>query len=130
MSNTTRIYKDIDLNFGAHPITGDVTKKVGEDAIIQSVRNLLQLSKYEKLFRPDIYSNLKKHLFEPVDQITASAIETEVEFTINKNEPRVQVVSVIAIPDYDYQGYNVTITFFIVNQTDPVSIDLFLERIR
>jgi len=65
------------MDFTAHPVTGDVAKKTGDAAIIQSLKNLLSTGKYERLFQPDIYSNLKQHLFQPLDNITASLIATE-----------------------------------------------------
>lgn len=118
------------MNFTAHPITGDVSKKVGDAAIIQSLKNLLSTGKYERLMQPSIYSNLKQHLFQPLDNITASAIGNEVRSVIGKYEPRVDLVEVNVNPDYDGNGYSCSITFFIVNQTDPITVDLFLERIR
>ena len=130
MAVTKRQFKDIDLNFTAHPITGDVSKKVGDAAIIQSLRNLLQTGKYERLMQPDLYSNLKQHLFQPLDNITANAIGNEVRAVITKHEPRVDLTEVNVTPDYDNNGYSCSITFFIVNQTDPITVDLFLERIR
>jgi phage baseplate assembly protein W len=125
-----REYKDIDLDFQAHPITGDISKKVGKDAIIQSMFSLLQTGKYERLMQPDIYSGLRTHLFEPLDSITSSAIHNEIEAVINKYEPRVNLVEVNVTPDFDNNGYSVSITFFIVNRADPITIDFFLERIR
>lgn len=130
MSTNTRQYKDIDLNFTAHPITGDVAKKVGNDAIIQSMLSLLQTNKYERLMQPDIYSGLKGHLFEPLDAITASAISNEISAVINKYEPRVSLTNVNVTPDYDNNGYSASLTFFIVNQTNPITVEFFLERIR
>jgi phage baseplate assembly protein W len=126
----SRTYKDIDLNFTAHPVTGDLAKKVGEDAIIQSVFNLLSFAKYEKLFQPRIYSSLKAHLFEPIDNITSSAIGNEIRNVINNWEPRVELTEVNVSPDYDMNGYNVSLSFFITNQTNPITVSLFLERVR
>jgi len=130
MSQSTRQYKDIDLNFTAHPITGDVVRKVGDDAIIQSMKNLLSTSKYERMFQPRLYSNLRQHLFEPIDNITSSAIENEIRSTIDNFEPRVELYEVNATPDYDNNGYSVTMSFFIQNRADPITIEFFLERIR
>lgn len=130
MKQGSRQYTDIDLDFRAHPITGDVLRKVGDAAIIQSIKNLLSTSKYEKLFQPRIYSNLRDHLFEPIDNITSSAIQNEIRSTINNFEPRADVVEVNATPDYDNNGYSVSVTFFIVNQTTPITIEIFLERLR
>ncbi len=127
---TQRQFKDIDLNFTAHPITGDVAKKIGDAAIIQSLKSLLSTGKYERLMQPKIYSDLKQQLFEPLDNITASAIGNSIKAVINKFEPRVSLVEVNVSPEYDNNGYTVTMTFFIVNQTDPITVELFLERIR
>lgn len=126
----TRVFKDIDLNFTAHPITGDVAKKVGDDAIIQSMMSLLSTGKYERLLQPNIYSDLKQQLFEPLDSITSSAIRTAIASVINKYEPRVDISEINVSPDYDNNGYSVALTFFIINQTNPITVEFFLERIR
>ena len=127
---TKRQFKDIDLHFEAHPVTGDVTKKVGDDAIIQSMFSLLQTGKYERLMQPEIFSGLRQNLFEPLDSITASSIATDIRNVIDKFEPRVDLTEVNVTPDFDNNGYSASLTFFIVNQTNPVSVDFFLERIR
>lgn len=126
----TRVYKDLDIEFAAHPVTGDVVKKTGENAIYQSVANLLQTGRYERLWQPRLHSKLREHLFEPIDSITASAISAEIKTTIGKHEPRVDVQQINVTPDYDANGYNVSLTFFIINRADPLELNLFLERIR
>ena len=126
----TRTYKDLDFNFAVHPVTGDVTRKTGDKAIIQSIAGLLQTGRYERLWQPNLYSKLREHLFEPVDNITGSAITAEIRNTIGRHEPRVDLTQVNVTPDYDNNGYNVSLTFFIVNRADPIQITLFLERIR
>jgi phage baseplate assembly protein W len=115
----TRTYKDLDFDFTAHPVTGDVARKTGDAAIIQSLKGLLQTGAYERLWQPRIHSKLREHLFEPIDNITSSAIE-----------PRVDLIEVNITPEYDSNGYSVTMSFFIVNRTDPITITFFLERIR
>ena len=130
MTAITRQYRDIDLNFAAHPVTGDIAKKIGEDAIIQSIKNLLSTGKYERLFQPRIHSRLKAHLFEPIDNITSSAIGNEIRNVIGNFEPRVNLVELNVTPEYDMNGYDVSLTFFILNSTSPITVNLFLERIR
>jgi phage baseplate assembly protein W len=130
MSQIARTFKDIDLNFTAHPITGDVAKKTGDDAIIQSMMCLLSTGKYERLLQPGIYSDLKQQLFEPLDSITSSAIKTAITAVINRYEPRVDLTEVNVTPDYDNNGYSVSLSFFILNSTDPITVEFFLERIR
>lgn len=127
---STRTYKDIDIRFTAHPVTGDIVKKTGENAIYQSVANLLQTGRYERLWQPRLHSKLREKLFEPLDSITASAISAEIRTTISKHEPRVDLRTVNVTPDYDGNGYEVSLTFFIVNRADPLELNFFLERIR
>ena len=128
--SSKRIWKDIDIGFYSHPVTRDITKKTGDAAIIQSVYVLLSAGKYERLFQPDLYSNLKASLFEPLDGITAGVIKREIERVVTNHEPRVKLEEVNCIPDYDNNGYSINLTFFIINSPNPVSIQFFLERIR
>lgn len=130
MSRNTRTYKDLDITFAAHPVTGDVVKKTGESAVAQSIANLLQTGRYERLMQPDLHSKLREHLFEPIDSITSSAIAEEIKHTIGKHEPRVELQSVNATPDHDANGYTVTLSYFLRNRAEPIELTIFLERIR
>lgn len=130
MENQARIYKDLDLAFTKHPIRKDVNKKTGYNAVIQSVKNLVLLAHYEKPFHPEIGANVRKMLFEPLDPITANIIAKEIEDVIINFEPRVDLSSVEVIEDESGNGYNVTVTFFLVNLEDPIQTTIFLERLR
>ena len=60
----TRDYKDIDVSFLKHPIKKDVLSVIGEDSIIQSLKNLILTNYYERLFQPQLGCNIRKLLFE------------------------------------------------------------------
>lgn len=130
MPITTRKYVDFDLDFTKHPVTGDITRKIDTAAITQSLRNLFSTSFYERLFQPNIGCNLKRILFDPIDSSSTTRIRREVEITIENFEPRVDLQKVDVSPNFDDQRYDVTITFFIVNDPNPITIDFFLERVR
>ena len=130
MSLISKTYRDLDLDFAAHPVTKDVTKKNNEYAIAASIRNLLLTSHYERPFKPDLGSNLKKFLFEPIDNVTTSLIQDSIFETIQNYEPRVEISEVVAIPNFDDNGYDIKVVFFVKNTTEPLSISFFLERIR
>jgi phage baseplate assembly protein W len=127
---TSRSFKDLDLNFIAHPVRKDVTKHINEFAIINSVKNLILTNHYERPFQPELGSNIRRLLFENVDVIIAARIEREIVETIENFEPRVQVSKVTAIPAPDENSYQIILEFFIVNIPNPVTITFFLERIR
>jgi phage baseplate assembly protein W len=126
----TRTFSDLDLNFQPHPVTGDVVKVKNENAIVTSVKNLLLTNFYERPFNPQIGSNINNLLFELLDGLTAGAIAEDMKTVIRNFEPRVQVDSVNVTPDYDNNGFNVTMEFFIVNNPEPITINFFLERTR
>lgn len=130
---TTKIarqYRDLDLNFIAHPFTKDVSKNLDDMAVINSIKNLVLTSPYEKPFQPEIGSRVNYLLFENMDQVTASVLEREIKQTIDNYEPRVSVNQISAIPDFDNNGYSISLEFLIINRTDPITIEFFLERVR
>jgi predicted component of type VI protein secretion system len=49
---------------------------------------------------------------------------------IQNFEKRVQLQSVLVKVNPDANGYDVTITFYVKNVRDLVSVDFFLERLR
>lgn len=130
MTVTTRTFYDLDLNFQPHPVTGDIVRIKNENAIVTSVKNLLLTNFYDRLFNPQIGSNLNNLLFEMLDGLTAGSIAEDIRTVIRNFEPRVRVDSVNVTPDYDNNGFNVTMEFFIVNNPEPISINFFLERTR
>ncbi len=85
---------------------------------------------YERPFDPDFGSNIRSMLFENLDSITAISLEREILQSIENFEPRVSVSKVSAIPDYENNGYSIQLEFFIVNLTNPVTIQFFLQRVR
>ena len=125
-----RSFTDLDLNFNVHPTQKDINKFKNEMAVINSVKNLVMTNHYERPFQPELGSNLKRLLFEQVDNTTAALLEREITETIQNFERRVDVRDVTATGFPDENGYKVEITFFLVNNPDPISVDFFLERVR
>jgi phage baseplate assembly protein W len=128
--NSTRTFKDLDLNFTIHPIRKDINTHKNEYAIINSVKNLVLTNHYERPFQPEIGSNIRRLLFENVDAVSAAQIEREITETVENFEPRVQISKVTAAADPDNNGYKVTLEFFVINNANPITINFFLERIR
>ena len=123
-------YRDLDLDFLAHPTTKDVSKKVGEDAIKRSIRNLVLSNFYEKPFRPFIGSNAQKLLFENINSLTANNLKNAIEEVITNYEPRVRLNEIQVSVDADNNGYKVYLSYIILNTTTPAIFAFFLERIR
>jgi phage baseplate assembly protein W len=128
--DTNRTFKDLDLNFNIHPVRKDINTHSNEYAIVNSIKNLVLTNHYERPFQPNIGSNIRQLLFDNLDAVTAAGIQREIEETINNFEPRAGIsnVNVLAAPDEN--GYKVELEFFVLNNTSPVTINFFLERIR
>jgi phage baseplate assembly protein W len=129
-TQTTRQFKDLDLSFNIHPVKKDINKHVDEQAVINSLKNIILTNHYEKPFNPDYGSNIRALLFENIDSITAITLEREILQTIENFEPRVSVSKVTAIPDFDNNGYSIKLDFFIINLTNPITIQFLLQRVR
>ena len=128
--DTTRSFKDLDLNFTIHPVKKDINTHKNEYAITNAVKNLILTNHYERPFQPEIGSNIRRLLFENVDPITGAQIEREITETIDNFEPRVQTSKVTVSPDPDNNGFKVELEFFVINNPNPITINFFLERIR
>lgn len=129
-TKTTRQYKDLDLSFNIHPVRKDINKHIDEQAVINSIKNIILTNHYEKPFDPDFGSNIRAMLFENLDSITAITLEREILQTIENFEPRASITKVTAVPDYDNNGYNIKLEFLVINLTNPITIQFFLQRVR
>jgi phage baseplate assembly protein W len=128
--DSARTFRDLDLNFNIHPIRKDVTKHLNEYAVVNAVKNLILTNHYERPFRPNVGSNIRRLLFEPVDAIMSAQLEREIRETVTNFEPRVQINTVTASPVPDENGYKIYLEFFVINNSKPITINFFLERIR
>lgn len=127
---TERTFRDLDLNFKIHPVKKDINTHKNEFAIINSIKNLILTNHYERPFQPDLGGNIRRLLFEQVDSLTAAQLEREISDVIGNFEPRAQVSRVEAIAAPDENKYQIYLEFFIINNSAPISINFFLERIR
>ena len=127
---SSRIYKDLNLDFQKNTATGDIQKLTDVESVKRSVRNLINTNHYEKPFHPEIGSNLRAMLFENITPQMNHAISKQIELLINNYEPRCRLVQVNTQPIFDRNAYACQISFYVVNYPDPVIVESFLERLR
>lgn len=130
MTRNVRTYTDVDFNFYAHPRSGDVTTKNDEEAIKQSIRNLIMTKNYERPFRSFLGSQVNALLFEPASPLLAGMMERAITDVVNNYEPRAVLINVIVALSPDNNSMYVTIVFKIRNTESPISVNLILERTR
>ena len=128
---SARIYKDLNLNFGRHPVTKELNTLTDAAAVKRSVRNLVQIGQYEKPFHPEIASGVRDMLFENMTPFTAQALQRHITDVITNFEPRALLTSVEIIPRFDENQYECTVQFYIQNApTELIDLSFTLERLR
>ena len=112
-------FKDLSMTFKTNPLNEDLIALKDRTAIARALKNIVLTGRGEKFFSPDFGSGVSESLFENLDEVTALAIRDEIEFSIINYEPRVDLVDVEVIPDYDGNQYYVVITYIIVGIDIP-----------
>jgi len=127
---TQTFFSDLKSDMGVNPATDDVMLVKNEDAIEQSIKNLLQTNFYERLFQPTIGSNIKSLLFELATPQTSYNIKEAVFETIENHEPRCQLIDVIVENDIDRHSINVYIEYKAINVEGTRAFTTVLSRVR
>ena len=112
-------FKDVSMSFKVNPLNFDLIGLKNENAIARSVRNIVFTLPGEKFFDENFGSNISASLFENMDSIAADQIDDEIRQSIDNYEARVNLLSVIADPDFDNNTFNVTIIYEIIGADVP-----------
>jgi|TARA_A100001388_G_scaffold276805_1_gene265655 hypothetical protein len=116
------------ISFDDNPNTNDFATVTNENAIKQSVRNLILTTFGERPFQPNLGSRVKGLLFEPFDVFLAEDLKAEINNTIERLEPRVRVVNVDVQLSEDENSIDVALEYNIVGQPQTQVVEFLLER--
>jgi phage baseplate assembly protein W len=105
------VYKDFTPNLTLLPITGELLILKNDQAVAQSIRNLVLTYNGERYYNQQVGSTVSRDLFEMVDDFTLDRIKNSIISTINNFEQRAinVVVNVEGKPTDNF--VNVTIQF-------------------
>ena len=112
-------YKDLSMSFKSNPLNDDLIGLKDQSAIARSIRNIVFTLPGEKFFDSDFGSEVSATLFENIDDVSAITIRDEIEYIINTYEPRVKLMNVDSVANYDNNEYNVMITYQIIGSDTP-----------
>jgi len=121
-------YIDFDMDFTIHPSTGDLSTVRRSTVINRSIQNLLSTKINERLFQPNTDNGIEILLFENFNKLTTSRLEQAIAKTIEKYEPRAQVLNITVKPDEESNAYLVSITYMPDNDVQEANLEVFLER--
>ena len=112
-------FKDISMPFQANPLNFDLIGLKNENAIARSVRNIVFTLHGEKFFDENFGSRISATLFENIDDISADIIVDEITQSIERYEPRVDLINVEAFPNFDNNAFDVLIIYDIIGADVP-----------
>ena len=124
-------FKDISMSFQVNPLNLDLIALKNETAIARSIRNIIFTLPGEKFFNPNFGSRINRSLFENIDEISASIIRDEIQNSIANYEPRVELIDIKAIPDYNNESFDVLIQYRIIGvDVLPQQLEFVLQPTR
>ena len=130
------VYKDFDLSFKRHPVTGKLLIKKDDEAVKQAVKNVVLTNRYERPFHPEFGGDIRSKLFENFTSISKSELESRINIAIGNYEPRVQLVSeqnkptVTVQEAVDNNTLYVTVRFRNVATLNDIDLDINLNKVR
>ena len=130
LTKKPNLYSDFHKDLRISPISKDIALLKDEDAVKQSIKNLILTDPGERLMQPLIGGGIRGLLFENITPGVLKIIETKCRDTINIYEPRAEIIEITASSLIDDNKVSVLIKFYIRNVDRPISLDLILERIR
>jgi phage baseplate assembly protein W len=127
----SRSFKDISLSFRRHPITNDLIVLKNENAIKNSVINLVKTYVGERYFNPNLGTPISRALFEVQTQEFAIQVENEITQTLVNYEPRIFLRKVEVNFPIDDNELSVRILYDVVGLAIPIQdISFVLQATR
>lgn len=124
------LFSDLHKDMTQNPLTEDLALKRDEEAVKESIKNLILTNRGERLMQPLIGGNVQAMLFENNTPAIIKLIQEQIKIVIREYEPRATLIDVIVRSSIDESTVEVGIYFYINNIVEPVSVTVFLERIR
>lgn len=124
------VYADFHKDLTTNPFSNDLALKTDEEAIKESLKNIILMDKGEKLFQPSFGGNIRAMLFELNSPATIKLIQEQIKSTINNYEPRVQLIDVEVYSLIDDNKIAIKIIYALRNREEPVQVEFILERVR
>ena len=124
-------FKDVSMSFLSNPLNDDLIALKNEQAIARSIRNIVFTSPGEKFFDETFGSDVSRSLFENIDDLSAETMRDQIEESINRFEPRVNLRTVKVLPDFDNNAYEAVVIYDIVGIDVPAQeLEFVLQATR
>jgi phage baseplate assembly protein W len=125
------LFSDFLDSFKYSPFGKDLAKVTNVKAINQALRNLIYTNLGERLYQPQIGSDVNAILFQLTYEEQTNFIKTTIAQTIQLNEPRA-LLQDISVNFYDDQpnSIEINILYTPINNPEPQTLSIILKRVR
>jgi len=103
---------------------------VNENAVRESIFNLVMTDRGERLFQPNIGCDIRGSLFENIDPSSILILKENIKSTIKTYEPRCNLRDVEVSANLDTNELSVKIVFSVINSNNTSSLTIDLNRVR
>ena len=93
--------------------SGGIALDRGAASTDAAIRLILSTAPGERVMRPEFGCSLWEHVFDPMDAGTVSLVEKSVRTALERWEPRIDVLDVIATPEPDAGRLLIRITYLL-----------------
>ena len=114
LGKVSRSFKDLSFNFTKNPITNDIVVLKNEEAIKQSVKNLVLTKLRERPFRPEIGTDSTSYLFELNRNTASNELLQQIENVLGTYESRIVLQRIDVDTDDSLHSYDISIEYLIV----------------
>ena len=130
-TKTPEYYSDFLINFDRNPVTGLLARVTNEDAVKNSIRNLVLTRLTERFYEPVKGSKAYSILFDQMDSVAEQQLQSTITTCINNFEPRASLIGVQVTGNYSNQTYHVMIYYSLINiPSKEFSVSIILKRAR
>ena len=117
-------------NLDQIPGRTDLSRIVNENAVRESIFNLVMTDRGERLFQPNIGCDIRGSLFENIDPSSILILKENIKSTIKTYEPRCNLRDVEVSANLDTNELSVKIVFSVINSNNTSSLTIDLNRVR
>jgi len=129
-SKRSELNSDFLTSFAISPVGNQLGRVVNERSVVQSLKNIISTDLGERLFQPNIGSDVRKMLFENVAKDNLTMVSSYIQTAILRNEPRVSLTNVDVTSYPEENGIAITINYTLINNPEPLSFTYILKRVR
>jgi phage baseplate assembly protein W len=124
-------FSDFMTSFAKTPVGNQLARVTNEQAVMQSLKNLIRTNLGERLFQPTVGSDVMATLFELNTEEARDSLELFISNTVENNEPRVNLIQTLVNTDnINENQIEITLIYNLINNPTELTLNLILKRVR